>query len=282
VTVAGSASILVPAAPARLPGLEQVAAIVREVAAEEILPRFQALQPDEVREKKPGDFVTVADEAAERALTRRLQDLLPGAAVIGEEAVAADPGVLERVHGEALTWIIDPVDGTYNFAHGHPTFAVILALAHRGRTLAGWIYDPVGGRMAMAEAGQGAWLDGVRQRRAPRPHSQPLGGFVSLRGWRRRLEADDARRIVDRVATLRCAGHEYLQLLTGEADFAVYRRTMPWDHAAGVLLFTESGGEAALMATGTPYGPADLAGELLLAPDRARWTALRERLIDTP
>ena len=95
---------------------ESVAAIVAEVAAEELMPRFRHLASGDVRDKGPGDPVTVADEAAERALTRRLAGLLPGSLVVGEEAASADPAVVDRLSQDNPVWIIDPVDGTTNFA----------------------------------------------------------------------------------------------------------------------------------------------------------------------
>ena len=97
----------------------QVAQLIRDVAAAEITPRFRALAAHEVREKKPGDLVTIADETAERALIPALQGLLPGSVAIGEEAISIDANLLSHLeHAERPVWVIDPVDGTVNFAHG--------------------------------------------------------------------------------------------------------------------------------------------------------------------
>src|SRR5690349_21342761 len=112
-----------------LPDIDRVSAIIREVAEAEILPRFRRLQQSDIREKGPGDLVTVADEVAERRLTERLRDLVPNSLVLGEEAVAADQRVLGRIFEEDPVWIIDPVDGTSNFASGKPAFGVIVAYA---------------------------------------------------------------------------------------------------------------------------------------------------------
>ena len=189
--------------------------------------------------------------------------------------------VMERLASRQPVWVIDPVDGTANFAQGREDFAVMLALVEHDAVLAGWIYEPVTDRMSYAVRGGGAFLDG-------RPLARP-GTENSYRGVLAVGSKGDpalAPRVQKRrdrvhpVKSVRCAGVEYMRLALGELDFLMFSGTMPWDHAAGVLLFTESGGEAALMATGAPYGPADLAGELLLAPDRARWNDLRARLID--
>src|SRR3546814_16939939 len=98
-----------------LPDLERVAAIIRETAKVERLPRFKTLAADEIREKRPGDLVTVADIEAEKRLTRQLTDLVPGSRVIGEEAIAGDEALLAAQASDGSVWIVDPVDGTANF-----------------------------------------------------------------------------------------------------------------------------------------------------------------------
>src|SRR5262245_52401902 len=112
--------------------LESVDELIRAVAAEQILPRFRRLASHEVHEKSPGNLVTIADVEAERALTRELRQRLPGSVVVGEEAVAADPQVLDLLGGEAPVWILDPVDGMMNFTRSVARFAVMVALSRRG------------------------------------------------------------------------------------------------------------------------------------------------------
>ncbi|ACI97587.1 inositol monophosphatase family protein [Rhodospirillum centenum] len=262
-----------------VPDIARVADIVREVAASEIMPRFRHLEDRDVREKGPGDLVTIADVAAERQLSVRLTELLPGSVAIGEEAATADERVLERIQGDDPVWIIDPVDGTANFVAGRPVFAVMVALARRGETLAGWIHDPCGGSMAVATRGGGAWLDGVRLCVAPPVPLETMTGAVGTRYFERRVREHLESRM-PRLAgtfTLQCAGHEYLRLLRGESHFSLYRRIMPWDHAAGALMHAEAGGYAAKL-DGIGYTPMELAGGLLLAPDRPSWNALRTLL----
>src|SRR5215475_5254326 len=100
--------------------LARVTSLIEETAGAEILPRFRKLAAGEIREKTPGDFVTVADEAAEARLTPLLSALLPGSLVLGEEAAAADATLLDRLFDTQPVWVIDPVDGTSNFAEGRP------------------------------------------------------------------------------------------------------------------------------------------------------------------
>ena len=101
-----------------IPGLRDIADLLAEVARVEIVPRFRALAHGDWREKGPGDIVTIADERTEAALAPRLQALLPGSVVLGEEAAAKDPSLFDLLSGDHPVWIIDPIDGTANFAEG--------------------------------------------------------------------------------------------------------------------------------------------------------------------
>jgi fructose-1,6-bisphosphatase/inositol monophosphatase family enzyme len=113
--------------------------------------------PTQIDAKAIDDVVTVADREAELFLGEGLTKILPEAALVGEEAAHADPALLDRL-GDALCWIVDPLDGTNNFAAGKPPFGVMVALAEAGETVAGWIYDPLSGRLCHAHRGEGAWL----------------------------------------------------------------------------------------------------------------------------
>lgn len=245
---------------------EKVSSIIREAAAEEILPRFRNLSAGQIREKRPGELVTEADTEAERVMTRRLRDLLPGSKVVGEEAVAAEPALLTVLEGEGGVWIIDPVDGTGNFAKGNARFAVIVALVRDGVTVAGWIFDPLGERMITAELGGGAWAGAQRLAVLPSAPLSDLTGSVKRSGRLSSLVAKTGRK--------GSAAHDYIDLVTGRLHFAHYNRLMPWDHAAGVLIHAEAGGHAAL-TDGRPYRPRAEEGCLLLAPTPGTWTSLQ-------
>ena len=247
---------------------DHVAGLIRQVAETVILPRFRALGENDIREKKPGDLVTVADVESEAALSRHLVDLLPGSTVVGEEGVAADPAVVDKLSEAAPVWVIDPIDGTRNFAHGRPRFAVMVALVQGGETVQSWIYDPLGGRMAIAELGGGSWLWGRRMTIAP---ERPLSRQAGTVGWRHSPTFGEA---VAKVVRYGCAGHDYLALLTDQLQFAFYRKLNPWDHAPGELLFREAGGYVRL-TDGEPYRPVPLTGAMVLAPGVATWEKLR-------
>jgi fructose-1,6-bisphosphatase/inositol monophosphatase family enzyme len=265
--------------------LDKVAAIMAEVADEVVLPRFRQLAAHEVRDKGVDDFVTVADEESEALLARRLPELLPGSWVLGEEMVSrAERSIDQLVDSTEPVWIVDPVDGTYNFTHGDPRFAVIVALCRGDETLAGWIHVPSEGETAMAERGGGAVQGGRRLQVAPPPEGPGAArgtlhaGFRGNPDLKRRVDRNRSR--VRQIRSLRCSGLEYLRMAAGEADFSLFSGTKPWDHLAGALIHREAGGHTRLL-DGQPYRPRDAVSVgLLSATDPASWTHLRSALFD--
>jgi fructose-1,6-bisphosphatase/inositol monophosphatase family enzyme len=262
-----------------IPDLNTVAQVLRDAADSEILPRFRQLAAADIREKGPGDLVTVADEAAEIAITPRLLALLPGSIVVGEEAAAADPELLRHLSGDQAVWVIDPIDGTANYASGVPVFAVMVALIRHDKTIASWIYDPISGDMAMAKAGSGVSVAGDAL--APKAEAGRRGvlstNFYGRPELRRQIEA--RRSTVDQQKSLRCAGHEYLRLARGDLDFLLYSKLMPWDHAPGILMVQELGGQADYIEGGH-YRPSRAEGPsgLLIARNKQIWDDVHHRL----
>lgn len=257
------------------PTLDSVAAIMRRVAEDIILPRHGKLARHEIGTKGPGDYVTIADTESEHALTAALTKLVPGSVVVGEEAVSADKGVLERFAGGRPVWIVDPVDGTQSFARGAEDFGMIVAYAEQGTVRAGWIHDPLRNTTLAATHGGGAWLNGQRQALKPPPNLAEMSGTLSgrLADGRRAL---DVARASNRLGATRrggSAGRVYMALAEGALDFAMFSRTLPWDHAAGVLIHREAGGHAAFLDA-SAYSLTRHQGPLLMAPDAASWTTL--------
>ena len=234
---------------------DDVSALILEVAARLILPRFRTLDRGEIHLKGPGDLVTVADREAEAALTDALRAAEPGVLVVGEEASFDDPSLESRVGGAERAWVVDPVDGTRNFAHGSPDFGVMLAEVERGWPVRSWIWQPVHQHLYVAERGGGVRLDG-----RPLP---PLTG----RARPYRVEVYGARRRPPAPGLVLGHTHgscaiDYPRLLAGEVDALGYRSLHPWDHLPGTLMVTELGGFAAVDAT--PYA-AGVTGRVLLA-----------------
>lgn len=262
--------------------IEALAAILREAAIAEIMPRFRRLDEGMVWQKSEAiDLVTEADEAAEQLITARLRDLAPGAIVIGEEAVAADPDLLDRIAGADLAITVDPVDGTANFAAGLPLFAVMAAVVSRGAVVAGVIYDPMGDDWLVAEEGGGAWLqfpDGRRMRQQfapPVPLEQMVGvcsPFLLPQAQRQPILSNLHK--VRLSASYRCAGHEYRMAMGGHLHFLMYGKLMPWDHLPGTMIAREAGAYFARL-DGSPYLPTHVAGGLIVTSDEASFHRLR-------
>ncbi|MDJ0937314.1 MAG: inositol monophosphatase family protein [Kiloniellales bacterium] len=261
--------------------IEEVTRILVETAAEEVLPRFRNLGEDDTRIKAGGEVVTVVDEASERRLTQRLRDLLPGSLVVGEEAAAADPGIFANLLADEAVWLIDPIDGTSNFAQGVPVFAMMLALVERGETCAAWIHDVPGKRTGVAERGSGSWIDGRRLVTAPAASLGEMTGTLhagQFGGPELRERVRAKREKLGAIRSLSCAGAEYLRLAAGEMHYSLFTKLMPWDHAPGVLLHAEAGGHA-WTAEDQPYSPLRRESRgLLLAPDEASWRLLHDEL----
>ncbi|MFL6115587.1 MAG: inositol monophosphatase family protein [Catenulispora sp.] len=261
--------------------LDQVGELIREVAATIVLPRFRHLAADEVHQKSPGDLVTVADQEAERALTRGLTALLPDSVVVGEEAVAADLKVLRRIGDDGAVWIVDPVDGTNNFAAGKTPFAVMVALVRDGEPVASWILDVVDDHLTVAEAGSGAYRDGVRVKtRTDDPGAAALHGVVARHYLPPDLRATATANAPAFGAVTNghhCAGYEYPAVATDEQQFALFWRILPWDHVPGALIVREAGGTV-LHLDGTPYRPTDSERGLLVAPNDEVWRTVRDTL----
>ena len=264
-----------------LPDTTRVTELLRQVAQEEILPKFQTLKDADVERKGSGELVTVADVAAERAISRGLCALLPGSQVVGEEGVEEDPRRVDALLNDAPVWLIDPIDGTGNFAHGRPVFAVMVALVRGGETLAAWIHDPISGETAAAERGAGAYMAGRRLSVRSSPSFEQMEGTLhagqfASPAMHRYIQSRRER--VRAVKSMSCAGAEYLRLAKGEMQFSFFTKMKPWDHAPGGLIHREAGG-VGMTLDARPYSPARATRPgLLLAPDRASWDYLFETL----
>jgi fructose-1,6-bisphosphatase/inositol monophosphatase family enzyme len=257
-----------------------VAELIEKVAAEIVLPRYQNLTDYEISEKGMDDLVTIADEESEVALAEGLTKILPDAGIVGEEACSADPTIRYDA-GVGLKWIIDPIDGTSNFAAGKAPFGIMVALVANGLPQAGWIYDPLSGRMCHAALGGGAFIDGeritARESGAPLPLAAIAVYFLSPER-RAELEAR-AEANFSLVDIPRCAAEQYPRLALGQNDVAIFERSWPWDHAAGALLLNEAGGKLARQ-DGSPYLIGDRKTGLLGAASSRLWDLAARTLFD--
>ncbi len=255
---------------------DDVLDLLREVAEKVINPRFRSLEDNEIAEKNPGDLVTVADREAEVLITDALRAAYPGALVLGEEATAADPSLMERFFAAEHAFTVDPVDGTKNFVKGSPDHAVMAAEVRAGEVVRSWIWQPQHHAAYVAERGAGAWHDGVRLVRPP--VGEALRGVTARRRWLGR--ALGALRALE--LTWVCSGVDYPKLCEGEADYAVYAKGKPWDHAPGSLLLTEAGGFVGT-SDGHEYRPQEGIPQVLVsAADRATYDVVQGLLADLP
>lgn len=263
----------------------QLADILREAARTEILPRFRRLDPATVQTKSsPTDLVTEADTEAERRIKVEVAKRWPEAVVVGEESVAADPALMQRVATSEWAITVDPVDGTANFAAGLPLFAVMASVVRNGEAVAGIIYDPMGDDWFIAERGSGAFLrrpDGGTQRlqvAAPVPLERTVA-HVSI-GFLDPLNKVTVLKNLARLAisaNYRVAGHDYRTMASGHCHAVLFNKLMPWDHIPGTLICSEAGAYVRKF-DGSEYRPADFSGGLLVATDKDSWSLLRREV----
>lgn len=230
----------------------QIRDVMRRVTEQVILPRYQNLAAGEIIEKAADDLVTVADREAEVMLAEELAAIDSSLAIVGEEAVHADASVMDALSGDC--WIVDPIDGTHNFAHGQPPFGIIIAQSSGGIAHSGWLYDCLSGRFCSAHLGAGAKVNGSPVTAKPAGKGMPIAAISML--FLTEEQQDMVKRDIaphyDLVDIPRCAAEQYPRLALGENDVSSFKRTLPWDHAAGILWLNEADGKAARF-DGTAY-----------------------------
>ncbi len=211
-------------------------------AARSLARDFGEVENLQVSLKGPGNFVSAADRRAEEILRAELARARPGYGFIGEESGAVAGA--DKTH----TWIVDPLDGTTNFLHGIPHFAISVALERDDTIVAGVIYNPINDELFFAERGKGAFLNDQRLRVAARRRLDdaviacglPHLGRGDLALFRKEFSA-----VQERVAGLRRFGSAALDLAwvaAGRVDGYWERNISSWDMAAGLLLVREAGG----------------------------------------
>jgi fructose-1,6-bisphosphatase/inositol monophosphatase family enzyme len=253
-----------------------------EVSENHMLPRYERLKEHEVTSKtNPRDLVTAADIETEKSLGEYLLKKYPGSHIIGEEAFSRGEVDLKALSlSEGMVWVIDPIDGTYNFVRGGKDFAVMLSCIVGGKNLYGWIYDILEGGFGYAERGEGAWYKGIRANVSCREIASESKGHINIRYFPK-----SARKHIEKEAqkttnyfSLGSTAKEYLRIASGISDYAVYSRAKPWDHLAGTLMVEEAGGVVRRW-DGDPYIPGDMKSGLLVAASEPLWQELHETFI---
>lgn len=220
--------------------LKTLEVMIAELARQEILPRFNRVGHSL---KQDGSLVTEADTAMQAAVVRALQDNWPEYRLLGEEMPAAEQQALLESDDEAL-WVLDPLDGTSNFAAGIPVFSVSLALLRNGEVQLGLIYDPLRDECFSAARGEGAWLNGQRlQPTIQRDSLKQCIAQVDLK----RLPAALAARLASEhpFASQRNFGSgalDWCWLAAGRSQLYAHGGQKLWDYLAGHLILQEAGG----------------------------------------
>ena len=256
-----------------------VIALMRQVARDVIMPRYRNLKAGEVVEKTANDFVTIADRESEEALAAGLTAIEP-VAVVGEEAAYADPTVFDRLVNPC--WIVDPIDGTANFARGEGPFGIMIALAEGGLVQRGWILHPQTDRLYHARRGGGAFLDGVQVAVEMGGHNPPILSMATgyMSEAQREIVAQAITPHYNSVPPPMCAAAQYPMVAEGVHDLAVFQRTLPWDHAAGCLFLNEAGGVCQRI-DGSEYRVDSKTKGMIAAADHRVWDGLAERFAAT-
>ena len=203
---------------------------------------FGEVEKLQVSLKGPANFVTAADRRAEETLFAELSKARPGYGFLGEEG-----GVREGAD-KTHRWIVDPLDGTTNFLHGMPHFAISIGLEREGTVIAGLVYNPVTDELFTAERGKGAFLNEQRIRVAARTRLADAVVACGLPHYGRGdldLGRKETGAMQEHVAGLRRFGAAALDLAwvaAGRFDAYWERNIKPWDMAAGIILVREAGG----------------------------------------
>ena len=219
--------------------VDRLGEVVRRVAAEEVMPRYLKVAH---QRKSDGSLFTEADIAAQDTLSQPLPTIVP-APVVGEEM----PLELQQQRwsaGKSGVWCVDPIDGTSNFVHGLPYFAISVALMRQGRSVLGVVYDPVADELFCAERGAGAFLNGERL---------PIKEHVPE--LRRAMAQVDFKRLPSSLAQALAASPpyssqrnfgastlEWCYVAAGRFDVYLHGGQKLWDYAAGSLVLEEAGG----------------------------------------
>lgn len=264
---------------------DDVELLVKDCWSNVISQYFNALSDGQVITKAHDkDFQTIADIESEKFLTSELKKLIPGSLVLGEEAEASGAvslDIFEQAPSDEYVWVIDPIDGTYNFVNGHINFAIIVGLVKNNETVGGWIYRPLTNELVSATKGNGAKLNGVTTTVSDRAEVGDLNGYSPIIYTSRTPYKDHfkaAAKELGGLDNLQSAGVHYLNMVAGDADFYVVHHSKPWDHAAGTFIFQEAGG-ITTQWDGSPYRPSDNKALLISANNQKSYDLLQDKFI---
>ena len=211
-------------------------------AAKILIRDFGEIEKLQVSLKGPGDFVTASDKKVEKIIIEELLQARPNYSVLSEE-------IGEIKNDEEFKWIIDPIDGTANFLHGIPHFAISIGLEHNGEIICGIVYDPIKDEMFIAEKGNGAYLNNQRMRVSARikledciiftggPKNGSNNADIAIEEYKK-----FSSKVLIPIRKMGSASLDMAYVAAGRCDGFWQRNLNYWDFAAGIILVKEAGG----------------------------------------
>ena len=211
-------------------------------ASKTIIRDFGEIENLQVSLKGPGDFVTASDKKVEKILINELQKARPSYSILSEE-------IGQINNDKSFKWIIDPIDGTANFLHGIPHFAISIGLEHDDEIICGIVYDPIKDEMFVAEKGNGSYLNNQRMRVSSRSKLKDcivFTGGPKLESKSRELAIEEYKKFSSKtlipIRKLGSASLDMAYVAAGRCDGFWQRNLNYWDIAAGIILVKEAGG----------------------------------------
>ncbi|GEA51733.1 inositol monophosphatase [Vibrio inusitatus NBRC 102082] len=264
--------------------IDDVFKIIKNCSREIILQGLSTTSDIEINQKtSASDIATKDDREIERKLREALYRVFPTAVIIGEESVHDKPELLKKAEDSSLAIIIDPIDGTWHYAHGSNLVGVMLSILQNGECILGVIYDPLNDEFIYGVKGEGAYVitkNNITHRVAI-TNSLPNIGLCSpfhFKDINTRTSISKWMNNFDRVFSLSCSSFEYKMILNGGASFYLtHESPKPWDHLAGVLIINEAGGYAAKIDN-TEYKLSDRENNLLVCSSKIHWQKIVSKL----
>ncbi len=259
-----------------LPDLKTLEKLIRQVAKDEILPRFNRVGYEV---KDDGSLLTEADLSADKRICQALTELYPDIAFLSEEMSLEEQESL--LQNSNKLWCLDPLDGTSNFAAGIPLFATSLALIVDGKVQIGVTYDPLRDEMFSAVKGQGAWLNGEPLQ--CQPSGFALNKTIAIVDLKR-LKPDLLQRLLEDAPyksqrNLGSCVLEWAWMAANRGHLYLHGGMKLWDLAAGTLILKEAGGHACTLDDETVFRPAMKPRSVLISPDENLYVAWKAFLL---
>ena len=235
--------------------IEKTIKLIKHISKTEVMPLFRKLNKEDIREKNPGDFVTIADENSEAAFSKFLPEIIPNSLIVGEEAVAKKPNILDKLQRKGPIWLIDPIDGTYNYKTGNENFGILITLLNKGKAVAAFCYDAPKDECFYAIKNEGVYNNN-HDKVTLNISNDIISDVRDIHGLVGYNQLGKLEGSFGKLSRIRCSLHMTLKFMKSEADFILWHSITPWDNAGCSLLIEELGAYIAYI-DGTKYSPID-------------------------